>query len=48
MDQNVEEEILVAAAAEQPMTKSDYARPNLIGAVSSILRPAVMANNFEI
>ena len=42
------EEIQAAAAAGQPRTMSDYARPNLMGAESSILRPTVAANNFEI
>ena len=32
----------------QPMTMSDYARPDLRGTESSIVRPAVAANNFEI
>ena len=32
----------------QPMTMPDYARPNLMGTESSIVRPAVAANNFEI
>ena len=42
------EEVPVATATGQPMTMSDYARPNLMGAESSILRPIVTANNFEI
>ena len=46
--ENIGEEVPVAAAAGQPMTMSDYARPNLTGAESSILRPTVAANNFEI
>ena len=33
---------------EPERTMFDYARPNLIGAESSIVRPAVSANNFEI
>ena len=48
MKQNVGEEVPVVAAAGQPITMSDYARPNLMGAESSILRPTVAANNFEI
>ena len=48
MEQNMGEEIQAAAAAGQPRTMSDYARPNLMGAESSILRPTVAANNFEI
>ena len=48
MEQNMGEDIQAAAAAGQPRTMSDYARPNLMGAESSILRPTVAANNFEI
>ena len=48
MEQNMGEEIQAAAAARQPRTMSDYARPNLMGTESSILRPTVAANNFEI
>ena len=32
----------------QPMTMADYARPSLNGAESSIVRPTIAANNFEI
>ena len=48
MDQNVDGEIPVVAAAGQPTTMSDYARTKLMGAESSILKPTVAANNFEI
>ena len=48
MEQSVEGEIPVAVAAEQPMTILDYARPNMMGVESSILRPTVVTNNFEI
>ena len=38
----------VMAEPEQQRTMSDYARPSLMGTESSIVRPAVAANNFEI
>ena len=31
-----------------PRTMYDYAKPNLIGTESSIVRPAIAANNFEL
>ena len=34
--------------AENPMTLSDYAMPNINGAGTSIVRPTVNANNFKI
>jgi len=33
---------------EPPRTNSDFARPNLVGVNSSIVRPRVEANNFEL
>ena len=34
--------------AENQRLRLDYARPSLIGIESSIMRPAVAVNNFEI
>ena len=34
--------------AENQMTLSDYAMPNIAGARTSIVRPTINANNFEI
>ena len=34
--------------AEEHRTISDYARPSLTGTESSVLRPPIAANNFEI
>ena len=34
--------------AENQMTLSDYAMPNIVGARKSIVRPTINANNFEI
>ncbi|KAA3460872.1 transcription factor bHLH112-like protein [Gossypium australe] len=46
MDNNpVNQQPLVALA---PQTMYDYSKPTLIGVESSILRPTIVANNFEI
>ena len=37
-----------AAEMEQPRALRDYAMPSVIGNTSSIRRPAIQANNFEI
>ena len=51
MAENQENPLPSAIAANQnpaPRTMYDYAKPSLIGIESSIVRPAVAANTFEL
>ncbi|KAK5775790.1 hypothetical protein PVK06_043731 [Gossypium arboreum] len=51
MVENQDNQLLPAIAANQnptPRTMYDYAKPSLTGTESSIVRPAIAANNFEL